>query len=78
MNSREDREALLKGSRLITVEEFASIASLSRRQIDRLRNRRPLGFPQEIDMGSGTCKYRNCPRFRLVDVEAWIDTRALW
>ena len=33
--------------RFITVDEFAGLARLSRRQIDRLRGRRPAGFPRE-------------------------------
>ena len=62
----------------ITVEEFAGMARLSRRQIDRLRRRRPAGFPPEYELGSGGSKYRRCPRFKLVDVRRWLDSRALW
>jgi predicted DNA-binding transcriptional regulator AlpA len=64
--------------RLITVEEFAELARLSRRQIDRLRRRRPSGFPREYELGSGGSKYRRCPRFKLVEVRTWLDSRALW
>lgn len=63
---------------MITVEEFARLARLSRRQIDRLRRRRAPGFPSEYELGSGSSKYRRCPRFRLVDVQKWLDSRALW
>ena len=63
---------------LVTTEEFARLARLSRRQIDRLRKRRPDGFPHELELGSGDSKYRRCPRFRLVEVQAWLDSRALW
>ena len=63
---------------LITVGEFAGLARLSRRQIDRLRERRPEGFPREYELGSGSSKYRRCPRFRLADVECWLESRALW
>ncbi len=63
---------------LISVEEFARLAGLSRRQIDRLRARRPAGFPGELELGSGGSKYRRCPRFRLVDVRKWLDSRTLW
>jgi len=62
----------------ITVEEFARAARLSRRQIDRLRRRRPAGFPTEYELGSGTSKDRRCPRFKLVEVRQWLDSRALW
>jgi predicted DNA-binding transcriptional regulator AlpA len=63
---------------LITVDEFAALARLSRRQIDRLRKRRSAGFPREYELGSGTSKYRSCPRFKLTEVQAWLDSRALW
>jgi predicted DNA-binding transcriptional regulator AlpA len=62
----------------VTIEEFAQIAHLSRRQIDRLRKRRPTGFPREYELGNSLCKYRRCPRFKLADVLAWMETRALW
>lgn len=63
---------------LITADEFAKLARLSRRQIDRLRKRRAAGFPREYELGSGSSKYRRCPRFRLKDVQKWLDSRALW
>jgi predicted DNA-binding transcriptional regulator AlpA len=63
---------------MITADEFARLARLSRRQIDRLRKRRDNGFPREYELGSGVSKYRRCPRFRLADVQAWLDSRALW
>jgi predicted DNA-binding transcriptional regulator AlpA len=63
---------------MITVEEFARLARLSRRQIDRLRKRKSPGFPREYEFGSGNSKYRRCPRFRLMDVQRWLDSRALW
>lgn len=60
---------------LITVEDFARIARLSRRTIDRYRRARPAGFPREYDLGRGTMPR---PRFKLGDVLQWIDSRALW
>jgi predicted DNA-binding transcriptional regulator AlpA len=72
------RSVLDPGVGMITVEEFAQLARLSRRQIDRLRRRRPEGFPREYELGSGTSKYRRCPRFRLTEVQRWLDSRALW
>lgn len=65
-------------ARMITVEEFAQLSKLSRRQIDRLRSRRPVGFPREYELGTGSSKYRRCPRFKLADVQQWLDSRALW
>ena len=65
-------------SHLITADEFARLARLSRRQIDRLRRRRPPGFPREYELGSGTSKFRRCPRFKLSEVYTWLDSRALW
>jgi predicted DNA-binding transcriptional regulator AlpA len=64
--------------RMITVEEFARLARLSRRQVDRLRKWRAPGFPREYELGSESSKYRRCPRFRLADVQRWLDSRALW
>lgn len=63
---------------LITVSEFARLAKLSRRQIDRLRKRRGDGFPPEYELGSNPSKNRHCPRFRLFEVQQWLDSRALW
>lgn len=67
-----------EAEQLITVSEFAAMARLSRRQIDRLRKRRPAGFPRELELGSGASRYRRCPRFRLSEVSRWLDSRALW
>jgi predicted DNA-binding transcriptional regulator AlpA len=53
---------------LITSEEFARLACISRRQIDRLRSQRANGFPREFEMGNGHSKYRRCPRFKLSEV----------
>jgi predicted DNA-binding transcriptional regulator AlpA len=61
---------------LITVSEFARMARLSRRQIDRMRRRRENGFPREYDLATSGSK--PCPRFKLSDVERWLDSRALW
>jgi predicted DNA-binding transcriptional regulator AlpA len=65
-------------SDLVTADEFACLARLSRRQIDRLRKARPPGFPREYELGSGMSKFRRCPRFRRSEVDAWLDSRALW
>lgn len=73
-----DRADRLTAIGLVTVTEFAEIARLSRRQIDRLRKRRPEGFPRELELGTGASKHRSCPRFRLSDVQRWVDSRALW
>ncbi|ROT93491.1 DNA-binding protein [Altererythrobacter sp. FM1] len=59
----------------ITVEEFAAIARVSRRTIDRYRRARPDGFPAEYDLGRGLVPR---PRFKLEEVERWLDSRALW
>jgi predicted DNA-binding transcriptional regulator AlpA len=44
---------------MITVGEFAQLARLSRRQIDRLRGHRSSGFPREYELGTGDSKYRH-------------------
>ena len=61
--------------RFITVEDFARIARVSRRTIDRYRRDRAAGFPKEYDVSRGKIPR---PRFKLADVLAWMDTRALW
>jgi predicted DNA-binding transcriptional regulator AlpA len=62
----------------ITVGEFAAMVRLSRRQIDRLRKRRIGNFPTEYELGGEGSKHRRCPRFKLTEVQAWLDSRALW
>jgi predicted DNA-binding transcriptional regulator AlpA len=65
-------------TQLITVSEFAALARLSRRQIDRYRMRRPSGFPKELDVGSESDNpRRKSPRFKLVDVRAWLRSREI-
>ncbi|SKB83526.1 hypothetical protein SAMN06295920_10713 [Rhizorhabdus histidinilytica] len=65
-------------SDFITVSEFAELARMSRRSLDRLRQRRPDGFPTEYDFGTGEAKQSRQPRFKLEEVRAWLDSRALW
>jgi predicted DNA-binding transcriptional regulator AlpA len=71
--SRDERN-----SDFVTADEFACLARLSRRQIDRLRKARPQGFPREYEFGSGLSKFRRCPRIRRSEVDSWLDSRALW
>jgi len=59
----------------ITVREFARLARVSRRTIDRYRRVRPAGFPTEYDIGRGAIPR---PRFKLAEVRQWLDSRALW
>ena len=73
-----ERQSGLAPPDFITVEEFADLARLSRRQIDRLRKRRPPAFPREYELGSGLSKFRSCPRFKRSEVDAWLDSRALF
>lgn len=68
----------ISAAALITVNEFASLARLSRRQIDCMRGRRLPGFPREYELGSGGSRYRRRPRFKLAEVQRWLDSRALW
>lgn len=79
-NSGSDQSRLTTGlvSDFVTADEFADLARLSRRQIDRLRKRRPTGFPREHELSSGLSKFRNCPRFLRSEVDAWLNSRALW
>lgn len=59
----------------ITVTEFAALARVSRRTIDRYREAKPSGFPREYDVGRGSIPR---PRFKLEDVRVWLESRALW
>jgi predicted DNA-binding transcriptional regulator AlpA len=61
--------------RFIAVKDFARIAGLSRRTIDRYRRNRPPGFPREFDFSQGNVPR---PRFKMADVIDWLETRALW
>lgn len=74
----DDRSSCPASPEFITVDEFADLARLSRRQIDRLRKRRPPAFPREYELGSGLSKFRSCPRFRRSEVDAWLNSRALF
>lgn len=75
----DPEDKALAECRLITVAEFAELARLSRRQIDRLRKRKPPGFPHEYEMGSGSRNpRRRAPRFRLAEVAVWLASRAIW
>ncbi len=78
MTGKDGSGAADRTSGMITVTEFARLASLSRRQIDRLRRRRPIGFPREYELSSGGGRLRRCPRFKLADVEKWLESRALF
>jgi predicted DNA-binding transcriptional regulator AlpA len=59
----------------ITADDFARLARVSRKTIDRYRRARPSGFPTEYDIGRGKSPR---PRFKLDDVQQWLDSRALW
>lgn len=74
----EPRSHVIGSAAMITVEEFAQLARLSRRQIDRCRPRRPGAFPREYELGSGASKYRRCPRFKLAEVQRWLASTVLW
>lgn len=75
MTIRPDLPPSLASERFITVEDFAKVARLSRRTIDRYRRARPEGFPKEYDVSRGAVPR---PRFKLADVLGWMETRALW
>lgn len=59
----------------VTVAEFARLARISRRTLDRYRKARPPGFPVEHDIGQGSTPQ---PRFRLDEVQQWLNSRAIW
>lgn len=74
VKDRGDMSAITD-ERFVTADDFAQIAGLSRRTIDRYRHERPSGFPVEYDLSRGRVPR---PRFKLADVLKWMGTRALW
>ncbi len=75
MRERASDPIAASTDRFINVEDFARLARLSRRTIDRYRRDRPPGFPKEYDVSRGKVPR---PRFKLADALAWMETRALW
>jgi predicted DNA-binding transcriptional regulator AlpA len=75
MGARSGPIPAAPSERFITVEDFARLARLSRRTIDRYRHDRPPGFPKEYDVSRGKVPR---PRFKLADVLVWMESRALW
>lgn len=55
----------------ITREEFAQMIRTSVRTLDRLRAKRPEGFPTEFYPAGR-------PLFRRIEVEAYAASRPLW
>lgn len=70
-----DGVSAVTAERFISADDFAQIAGVSRRTIDRYRRDRLAGFPKEYDVSRGRVPR---PRFRLNDVLVWMDSRALW
>lgn len=75
MGARPGEIPAAAAERFITVKDFARIARVSRRTIDRYRRARPNGFPKEYDLSRGTLPQ---PRFKMSEVLAWMESRALW
>lgn len=75
MRTRSVEVPTASEGQFLTVEEFARVARVSRRTIDRYRRDRPTGFPKEYDVSRGRVPR---PRFKIGDVLRWIETRALW
>jgi predicted DNA-binding transcriptional regulator AlpA len=59
-------------STYMTVTEFAEAARMSRRNLDRIRGKRPPGFPTEYQFA------RRKINFKRSEVDAWLESRALW
>jgi hypothetical protein len=62
----------------VTIAEFAALARLSIRQLHRLRKQRLPRFPRVFELGNDSSKYCACPRLKRCEIEAWLDSRALW
>lgn len=56
----------------VTIEDFMAILHVSRSTIDRLRKRRPAGFPSEFQAVSRR------PLFKRQEVLAWVESQPLW
>lgn len=65
------KDQLEKQKLYIGIKEFARLADCSRSTIDRLRKRRPDAFPAEHNLWGR-------PRFKLSEVEAWLQSQPLW
>lgn len=55
----------------VTIEDFMAILHVSRSTIDRLRKRRPAGFPSEFQPAGR-------PLFKRQEVLAWAESQPLW
>lgn len=55
----------------VTIEDFLKMARISRSTLDRLRKRRPSGFPKEYRPSSR-------PLFKRSEVHAWVEAQPLW
>jgi hypothetical protein len=55
----------------VNIQEFCRIARISRSTLDRLRRKRPTGFPVEFQPVGR-------PLFRRRDVHLWIEAQPLW
>ncbi|MBJ7439501.1 MAG: AlpA family phage regulatory protein [Sphingopyxis sp.] len=75
MGKQLSQATMASAERFITVEDFAQVAGLSRRTIDRYRRDRPSGFPKEYDLSRGSVPR---PRFKMSEVLEWMESRALW
>jgi predicted DNA-binding transcriptional regulator AlpA len=60
-----------EASPYITISEFADLFKVARSTIDRLRKRRPAGFPTEYAPAGRV-------RFKRQEVLAWIEAQPLW
>lgn len=69
--ARELRLIRREASPFITIAEFADLLKVARSTIDRLRKRRPAGFPKEYAPAGRT-------RFKRQEVLAWIEAQPLW
>lgn len=69
--NRELRVLRRAVSPYMTVNEFADFARCSRSKIDRLRKKRPTGFPREYAPAGR-------PLFKRAEVEAWVEAQPLW
>lgn len=68
----ETRAVIAERERYIGIKEACRILGVSRSTIDRLRKRRPSGFPTEYR------PWGSSPRFRKADLQDWVEAQPLW
>ena len=62
--------------RLVCAADFARILGCSRKTLDRMRARRPFGFPAEHNMSASDHPRASRPYYLMSEIRAFIAARA--